>query len=100
MRDLAFSPAGDYIASASDDRTVRLWQVETRAVVQTFRGHEDDIPSVVFAEGGETLITASYDRTVRLWNRESGAEVSQLPKHPAQVWAVSYASDSGAIATG
>ena len=56
--------------------------------------------AIVACSPTEELDNDAYNRTVRLWNRESGAEVSQLPKHPAQVWAVSYASDSGAIATG
>jgi WD40 repeat protein len=65
---VAFSPDGATLAVASDDRTVRLWDVRTRSALgPPLRGHQDAISAVAFSPDGATLATASNDRTVRLW---------------------------------
>ncbi len=67
VRAVAFTPDGRTLASAGDDRTVRLWQVATGQPLLTLRGHGDHIYAVAFSPDGRTLATACHDGKVFLW---------------------------------
>lgn len=64
---VAFAPDGCRLASASWDRTVRLWNPITHHASRRLRGHADSVNDVAFSRDGCLLVTASYDHTVRLW---------------------------------
>ena len=67
ISDLAFSPDGSLLASASADQRLRLWDVTTGEPLATFRGHEDEIYSVAFSQDGKRLVSGGKDGSVRLW---------------------------------
>lgn len=72
-----FSPTGVEIMSASDDRTVRLWDVPEQKAVHVFDGHQDYVRSAVFSSDSPHLVlSGSYDSTVRLWDTRMGANGS------------------------
>ena len=66
---VVFSPDGNTIASASGDKTVRLWNRDGE-LLHTLSGHEEWVRRVVFSPDGKTIASASGDKTVRLWNLE------------------------------
>ena len=66
------------LASASGDKTVKLWDTSLRAALQTLEGHSDSVNAVAFSPDGKLLASASYDRTVKLWNAGSGAALQTL----------------------
>ena len=67
MQAVAFSPDGTTLATGSQDRTAKLWNVGTRENTVTFREHTDRVSSVDFSPDGRTLATGSADRTVKVW---------------------------------
>ena len=75
---VAFSPDGAILASASNDRTVRLWDAKTGEEKQTLEGHSDWVQAVAFSPDGAILASASRDRTVRLWDAKTGEEKQTL----------------------
>jgi WD40 repeat protein len=65
---VAFSPDGTLLATASHDRTARLWDPATGQHRSTLEGHTDWVSGVAFSPDGTLLATASDDGTVRLWD--------------------------------
>jgi cytochrome c len=69
---LAVSPDGNTIASASWDRTIRLWPV-AGGEGRVLKGHDQNVNGVAFSRDGKQLVSAGYDATVRIWPLDGGA---------------------------
>jgi len=98
VNNVAFSPGGSMIASASNDWTVKLWHLDGN-ILRVFEGHTDLVYSVSFSPDGQTIASASADRTVRLWSVE-GKLLQTLEGHTDPVRDVSFSPDGQTIASG
>ncbi|KAF7508093.1 hypothetical protein GJ744_009675 [Endocarpon pusillum] len=96
---VTFSADSRRLASASSDRTVRLWDSETGALQQTLEGHSKSVNSVAFSADGRRLASASYDSTVRLWDSETGALQQTLEGHSKSVNSVAFSADGRRLAS-
>ena len=67
VQAVAISPDGKTIASGSIDGMVNLWDVDTKALTNSFQAHQGSVKSIVFQINGKFLITASLDRTIKIW---------------------------------
>lgn len=100
VRCVRFAPQDKYIASASDDHRVGIWDPnEKGGRPRWLRGHSDCVYSVAFLESGRRLASCSGDKTVRVWDIENETALWVLKGHVDRVWTVT-ASGNGWIATG
>ncbi|PHH76837.1 hypothetical protein CDD80_1178 [Ophiocordyceps camponoti-rufipedis] len=89
-------PSGASIASASNDGTLRLWNLKGQQLAE-LHGHESFVYSLAALPSGE-LVSSGEDRTVRIWR---GSECVQTITHPAiSVWAVAANPETGDIVSG
>jgi WD40 repeat protein len=97
--------------TASLDKTAKLWDLSTRQVKRTFRGHDGGVLGAAVSRDGKVLATGSLDRTIRKWEVGSGAfrwsfgplnreRPASAPGHLAAVESVAFAPDGQTLASG
>ncbi|MSU78132.1 MAG: WD40 repeat domain-containing protein [Gemmataceae bacterium] len=91
-----FAADGKTLFSAGDDHLIRRWDVAAGKLIDTLRGHENTIVSLVVA--GDSVITGSLDQSIRIWDAKTGNVVRTIRRGAGAVDALAV-SKSGSIAT-
>ena len=100
---LTFKPGEYLLASGSDDKTIRIWNVANATNlrhVRTLKGHASRVWEVAWSPNGQTLASAGDDGTVRLWNPNNGKSLAVLRGHQGPVNAVAWSPDGQTFASG
>ena len=75
---IAVTPDGRYTVSASHDKTLRVWELETGQSMCILQGHSGWVNAVAITPDGGRAISASDDKTLRVWELETGQELVLL----------------------
>ncbi|KAM7271488.1 hypothetical protein ACFE04_030702 [Oxalis oulophora] len=96
--DTIFSPVQNLIATASADKTAKLWDSQG-SLLNTFEGHLDRLGRVAFHPSGKYLGTTSFDKTWRLWDVENGTELLLQEGHSRSVYGLAFHPDGSLAAS-
>lgn len=95
---LAFSPDGGRLASAGVDKSITIWDVQTRRRMQQLVGHDADVSGLAFTPDGNRLISGSADKTVRLWNAQDGTQTKAFGQ-PSPITALALNANGSLLAS-
>ncbi|KAI9778246.1 MAG: hypothetical protein M1839_008270 [Geoglossum umbratile] len=96
---VAFSHNSAWLASASEDQTVKIWDASSGECLQTLEGHSDLVWSVAFSHNSAWLASASLDQTVKIWDASSGECLQTLEGHSNSVQSVAFSHNSAWLAS-
>jgi WD40 repeat protein len=72
---------GDRLFSCSNDKTVKVWDMNTGSLLQLYEGHENNVPMIHVSMFNNTMISCSRDQTVKIWDIEQGTCLRTLTGH-------------------
>jgi WD40 repeat protein len=67
ITSISISPDGKYLASGSNDKSVKLWDLSSGREIFTLKGHSDIVTSVDLSPDGNYLVSGSRDKTIMVW---------------------------------
>ncbi len=96
---VAYSPDGAFVASASWDRTVRVWDVRNQRNMLTISAHTDRVWSLAYSPNGDWIASAGQDGTVKIWDARTGREVHAFKGHTLEVRGLAFSPGSEWLAS-
>ena len=99
VTSVAFSADGKRLASASWDRTVKVWDATSSQETLTLKGHASGGNGVAFSGDGKWLASARQDGTVKVCDATSGKETLTLKGHTREVMSVAFSADGKRLAS-
>lgn len=97
VRCVRFSPDGEFLATCSEDQTIKLWR-QDGSLVATLKGHTGSIFTIAFSPDGDLIATGGEDHSVRLWSHD-GWRINQLAGHEGTIYGVVFSPDGQTIAS-
>ena len=99
---IEYYPGGDkpYLLSGADDKTIKIWDYQTKACLQTLEGHGHNVSSVCFHPRLPLIISASEDGTVRLWHSTTYRPETTLNYGMERAWCLAPTKDANKVAIG
>lgn len=98
LLSMDFSPLGFLLATASDDHTVRIWDLRKRDCMYTVPAHQGLVSAVKFApKTGEFLATSSYDGTIKTWSGRDFSHLAEYSGHEGKISCVDVSASERSL---
>jgi glucose repression regulatory protein TUP1 len=75
VRSVCFSPDGKYLVAGAEDKTVKVWDINSHELKYSLVGHELDIYSLDFSYDSRFVVSGSGDGKAKIWNMETGSVI-------------------------
>lgn len=95
-----YSPTGKYVYSASDDKSIKMWDVLTGVDVNTFNAHEAPVNSISLSEDGNLLVSTDQNGIIILWDALSGEIKTKIKAHNGSANTAKLSKDASKIISG
>ncbi|MBG0831741.1 PD40 domain-containing protein [Planomonospora sp. ID67723] len=99
VSQVLFTPDGRTLISAGRDRSVRLWDVRSGALLASLMGHDTWMKAAALSPDGRTLATGGEDGVLVLWDVPGRARIAALPGHERQIREIAFSPDGRTLAT-
>lgn len=99
VQKIAFSPDGKTLASGGKDEVIRLWDVESGVLENTFAGHALSIESLKFSSDGEIIVSHGGDNNLCIWNANSGELIHIISDFKDEIKDLDFAADGKTLVT-
>jgi len=93
IQAITITPDGKRVVSASSDKTLRVWDMESGVCLCTLVGHADAVTTLAITPDGMRVISGSKDFTLRLWDTTSGKCLRILEGHADEVYSLAITPD-------
>jgi len=97
---VAVTSDGKTVVSGSDDKTLKVWDLETGRCRATFEGHASYVYGVAITSDGKTVVSGSGDKTLKVWDLETGRCRATFEGHTEGVLGVAVTSDGKTVVSG
>ncbi len=99
VQALASDPSGRWLASGSADKSVKLWDLETRQIKRTYRNHADFVSALAMSADTNLIAAASFDGSIKLWSTSSTRPQRTFTAHKARVTSIAFSANSELLAS-
>ena len=89
-----------YIVSASSDKTIKIWDVQTNECLSTFEGHTNFVRAVVLSSDEKYIVSGSNDQTIKIWDTKTGECLNSLEGHFDYVNSIAISTNGKYIVSG
>ncbi|WP_420582227.1 caspase family protein [Reichenbachiella sp.] len=100
INSLKYAPDGSAVYSASDDKSIKMWDVKTGVDVNTFNAHTAPVRCMELSENGELLVSGDLEGKVLVWNAKTGEVKLTINAHEGSVNTVKFTKDQQYMVSG
>jgi WD40 repeat protein len=97
---VAVFPDRRRMVTASDDETLRLWDLEDGVVLKIMGGHHFGVASVAVSKDGQFIASGGKDGEVIAWNRDGESLIEPIKIHSKHIWSLDFSPDNAVLASG
>lgn len=100
VNDVRFSPDMRLVASASFDKSLKLWDGRTGKFLAALRGHVSCVYQLAWSADSRLIVSGSSDSTLKLWDVSTKKLAGDLPGHADEVYTVDWSPDGSQVVSG